>query len=210
MDPRERYDDPEENLRLVLDAARSSMWSSLPGVVVSFSPGAMTVSVQPTISQVNTRDGEQVNLPVLQDVPVVFPGGGGATLTFPISAGDECLLVFASRAIDSWWQSGGVQPPAAGRSHSLSDAFALVGVRSRPRALGGVSTGSVQLRADSGASLIELTPAGGIVRIVAPGGLMIVANVTVVGDVTADGISLKTHRHSGVQPGASNTGGPVP
>ena len=28
------------------------------------------------------------------------------------------------------------------------------------------------------------------------------------GDVTADGVSLKTHTHSGVQPGSGNTGGP--
>lgn len=30
------------------------------------------------------------------------------------------------------------------------------------------------------------------------------------GDVIADGISLKTHRHSGVQTGAGNTGTPIP
>ncbi|MFQ7431805.1 MAG: hypothetical protein ACLRNI_10930 [Sutterella wadsworthensis] len=27
------------------------------------------------------------------------------------------------------------------------------------------------------------------------------------GDVTADGIGLKTHKHSGVQPGSGQTGG---
>jgi phage baseplate assembly protein V len=33
--------------------------------------------------------------------------------------------------------------------------------------------------------------------------------VTVIGDVIADGISLKHHVHSGVSTGLSNTGGPV-
>jgi phage baseplate assembly protein gpV len=34
--------------------------------------------------------------------------------------------------------------------------------------------------------------------------------IVVNGDVTADGISLKTHVHSGVTSGGSNTGAPVP
>lgn len=210
MDPRERYNDPEETMRVLADSARASMWGALPGIVVSFNAAAMTVVVQPAISQENLATAQQVNLPVLQDVPVVFPGGGGSTLTFPIGAGDECLLIFASRSIDAWWQSGGVQPAPFARTHSLADAFALVGVRSRANALGAVSTSAVQLRANGGGSLIELAQGTGAVRIVAPGGVTIVGNVTVEGDVTADGISLKTHRHNGVTPGGGNSGGPIP
>ena len=33
---------------------------------------------------------------------MVFPGGGGFALTFPVAAGDECLVVFASRCIDDY------------------------------------------------------------------------------------------------------------
>ena len=65
-------------------------------------------------------------------MPVVFPGGGGFALTFPVAAGDECLVVFASRCIDAWWQSGGVGEPMEPRMHDLSDGFALIGVRSQP------------------------------------------------------------------------------
>lgn len=43
----------------------------------------------------------------------------------------------------------------------------------------------------------------GPINIIAPG------NVNVIGDVIADGISLKTHTHSGVVTGSGNTGRPV-
>jgi len=45
--------------------------------------------------------------------------------------------------------------------------------------------------------------AKGPINIIATG------NVNVTGDVTADGISLKTHVHSGVMTGSGNTGAPV-
>ena len=91
----------------------------------------MTLTAQPTIKGIlMTKDGAVAEaLPVLQDVPIVWPSGGGVTLTLPVAAGDECLLVIADRCIDAWWQSGGVQLPMDSRAHDLSDAFAIVGVR---------------------------------------------------------------------------------
>ncbi len=49
---------------------------------------------------------------------------------------------------------------------------------------------------------VEITISGGNVDIAAPG------NVTVNGDVIADGISLKAHVHGGIKPGSGNTAGP--
>ena len=67
-------------------------------------------------------------------------------MTFPIKTGDECLVVFACRAIDVWWQSGGVQPPAETRMHDLSDGFVIpVGVRLNAS---GVSTSRLEIRSD--------------------------------------------------------------
>lgn len=56
-----------------------------------------------------------------------------------------------------------------------------------------------------------LTTTGGIVsQGTVGGGATITGNVVVFGgDVTADGISLKTHVHGGVQAGGGNTGGPI-
>ena len=76
-----------------------------------------------------------MNYPVLSDVPVFFPGSRDSAITWPVSAGDECLLVFADSAIDGWFESGEAEAPASERRHDLSDAFAFVGFRSRPNAL---------------------------------------------------------------------------
>lgn len=169
MDRRERQNNPEEALRIALEGARAGIWTALPGIVQSFDPGAMTCSVQPAVSgQARSQNGDlsSVNLPVLLDCPVVFPTGGGCTLTFPIKQGDECLVVFASRCIDSWWQQGGVQGQAEVRMHDLSDGFVLAGPRSQPRVLSpSVNTSTAQMRSDDGQAFVEIDPASHLVRV---------------------------------------------
>ena len=164
---------------------RAGIWTALPGVIQSFNPVAMTCEVQPGIKvNVRQQDGTIVSvaLPMLVDCPVQFPSGGNCTLTFPVGQGDECLVVFASRCIDGWWQSGGVQEQAELRMHDLSDGFVLLGFRSQPRALGSVSTTTTQLRNDAGDTYVDLDPAGKIVKVKAPGGITLdTPTVTVTG-----------------------------
>lgn len=144
MDARERYNDPEEILRVAFAGMMKGVWNALPGIIQSFNDAQMTCVVQPAIQGVlRSADAQGTPIPrqgaLLVDCPVQFQGGGGFTQTFPIEEGDECLVVFASRCIDAWWQSGGVQPPAEMRFHDLSDGFCLPGVRSVPRALANIS-----------------------------------------------------------------------
>lgn len=51
-------------------------------------------------------------------------------------------------------------------------------------------------------------PGGATTRIESDGGVTLVGDLTVEGDVIADGVSLKQHVHEGVQPGAGVTGMP--
>ncbi len=185
MDRRERTNDPEVALREAFDGMRAGLWTALPGTIESFDPATMTCQVQPGLKmQVRALDGTitSVALPLLVDCPVQFPSGGNCTLTFPVTRGDECLVVFASRCIDSWWQSGGVQEQAELRMHDLSDGFVLLGFRSKPRALSSVSTTTAQLRSDDGKTYVDLDPAGQIVKVKAPGGMVLdTPTVTVTG-----------------------------
>ncbi|MBC17079.1 MAG: translation initiation factor IF-2 [Desulfovibrio sp.] len=161
MDRRERLDDPVEAYRAAMEGMLAEAWTAMPGIVQSFDPDAETVTIQPSIrGRIEQPDGSvvSVNLPLLVDVPAVFPGGGGFTLTFPVKVGDEALVVFACRCIDSWWQSGGIGEPLEPRMHNLSDGFALVGPRSQPRTLPNVSTEDVQLRTDDGQASITIKP----------------------------------------------------
>jgi len=162
MDRRERYLDPEEMLRIALDGKQAQIWTALPCIIQSFDPSAMTCEAQPTISMdVRQQDGttKAVKLPLLLDCPVVFPSGGGFSLTFPIKPGNECLVIFSSRCIDAWHQYGGVQGQAEYRMHDLSDGFCLPEVFSRPRVLPNISTNATQLRSHDGQTYVEVGPA---------------------------------------------------
>ncbi len=200
----EREDVREAPFRDLLRAARMDIHTALPGIIQAFDAARMTCSVQIAIRGAIVQPSGQaqaVDLPLLVDCPVVFPGGGGYVLTYPLKAGDECLVVFSERCIDAWWQSGGVQAAAEYRLHDLSDGFVIPGPRSQPHVVtGSVDMIGAEFRRDDGTVRIKLTTNG--VEITAPG------NVIVHGDVIADGISLKTHRHGGVQSGGSTTGVP--
>lgn len=185
MDPRQRLGDEPTAIDMVARARQAQMQTALPGIIQSFNAEAMTCEVQPSLQGVlsdpKTGQASNVNLPLLVDCPVCFPGWGGVTMTFPIAAGDECLVVFASRCIDAWWQSGGVQPQMAYRMHDLSDGFVVAGVRSKPRVLSGISTTAAQLRSDDGETMIELDPNAQKLRLVAPGGIEFVGPVDLGG-----------------------------
>jgi len=212
MDRRERIGNEEEEFKLAFGAAQSNIWTALPGIIQSFNAVAMTCTVQPSVSgTVRAQDGtfSSINLPILLDCPVFFPSGGGCTLTFPVKAGDECLVVFASRCIDAWWQLGGVQGQAEFRMHNLSDGFALPGVRSQPRVLSGVSTASVQLRSDDGVAFMDINPATHQMTLTAPN-VAINGNVAITGTLSNNGKAVgSTHTHGGVQTGGGTTGAPT-
>jgi len=182
MDRRERIADSEEMLRMALGGLQGAIWTALPGIIDSFDADAMTCKVQPAVSGsrlMQNGDLVDVQMPLLLDCPVCFPGGGGATLTFPIKPGDECLVVFASRCIDSWWQLGGVRGQAEIRMHDLSDGFVLPGVRSQPRKFS-VSTTAAQLRSDDGTAYVEINPTSHKIKALTSGDI----EATAAGNIT--------------------------
>lgn len=218
--PSIRPADEQDVAQLVQDNAKAAVTNALPGVIRSFDPETVTCDVDIAITARMTKAGtmvedfqyESVRYPILEDLPVVFPRGGGVTLTFPIKEGDECLIVFSSRSIDFWWQNGGVQERADGRVLDLSDAFVIPGPQSQARKISGISTSAAQLRTDDGTAFVEVA-AGGAITITSPqitinGPVQVNGSITSTGDQTANGISQVNHTHGGVQSGGSNTGKP--
>jgi len=143
----------EESLRTSMDGWQSNLWTALPGYITEVDLSKMTCSVQPTLKEILVdENGETklVKLPILLDVPIVFPSGGGFTITFPIEENDEVLVVFSSRCIDAWYQQGGVQPAMEARMHDLSDGFAIPGPKSIPNVIGSINSSKLQIRNDAG------------------------------------------------------------
>jgi len=156
----ENLDDQEEASLQMLEGLQAKMWTALPGIVVSADLEKQTCVVQPSIRGVimdENNNATSVQLPLLGDVPICFPRAGGFALTVPLSPGDEVLVVFSSRAIDSWWQSGGIGAPVEARMHSLSDGFAVLAPTSQPKKLNAVQTDGIELRNEARTTYIKLT-----------------------------------------------------
>lgn len=199
-----------EVLKTERGVIQSQLRVALPGIIQSFDPDAVTAVVQPAIRYIEQdNDGRKAtrDYPLLVDVPVVFPRGGGCTLTFPVKPGDECLVIFADRCIDFWWQSGGVQEPVDSRMHDLSDAFAIVGPQSQAKKISGISASAVELRSDDGKTKLSLNPSTGAIAGTAPGGFNL-NGLQILPDgrlQLVDGSIVDKHTHGGVERGGNNT-----
>jgi hypothetical protein len=199
--------------------------TSLPGIIESFDAATQTAKVNVAIKRVRdvrNADGTYTEIPTqiapILNVPVQFPSGGGFHITFPVAKGDECLLVFQERSIDRWQQQSGIQKPLDRRMHEYTDAIAIVGIKSSPNAISDISTDSLQIRNDDGTTFIDVTDSEIILDINGGGATFSVdksvsfangATITPLGDfVSAGGISLSSHVHSGVTTGSGTTAGP--
>ncbi len=113
------------------------------GTIQTFDPTTQTATATVNYTRTyfeydpktNSNQPVQINYPQLMMCPVICLGGGSASLTFPIQAGDECLILFNDRSIDNWLQSGNVGPLNSPRLHSISDGIILVGLRNSQKVI---------------------------------------------------------------------------
>ena len=203
-----QIDDEDENTTIKINDILAQTWTSIPCIVQSFNPVEQTITCQPAIQAIKygaDGKGVDVNLPLLVDVPVQYPRGGGVVITFPIKKGDECIVVFAARCIDSWWAYGKVQPQFTQRMQDLSDGMAIVGISSIPNVVGNISLNSVQIRTLAGTSFIELTEAGAVN--ITCSKLTVTGNIEATGTIKSNGKVIdNSHTHTGVQTGTGTSG----
>ena len=176
MDRQERSPDQEEILRRFFEALQSSLWTSIPAIVYSVDRANLKCAARPSIRGFFPNgDGtySAKDPPLIQDCHLVLLGGGGMFIEVPLAQGDEVLLTMSARAIDTWYANGGLQNPSEiGRMHDLSDAFALPGIRSKPRMPGVAMDANVfRIRTDANDAYFEFNPAAKSVNIHAPGGI---------------------------------------
>ena len=153
-----------ENIKRGIDNRLKDVHTSMPGIVVSFNATNQTASVQPAIKRIFVSediDGKEIlapaDLPVLINVPVQYPRGGGYSMTFPVTKGDECLLVFCERSIDNWFRTGEVKEPLHKRFHNLSDATVFVGLSSQNNTVPNYNTSEVEIKKDDGSAIITIS-----------------------------------------------------
>ena len=89
-----------------------------------YDPMTRRARVQPAVDLLFT-DGSSTPKPVILDVPVLFPGGGGFTLHFPLVAGDAVMLMFSERDIQAFKETLAIGPPLSADIMEIQHAVAL-------------------------------------------------------------------------------------
>jgi len=156
---------------------------------------AVTKKYEPTL----------VDYPIILDAPVICLGGGPGALTFPITTGDECLVLFNDRDIDNWFQGKSNGAVATPRMHSTSDALILVGVRSLNSVLTAYNAAETELR--FGTTTLSLSATGAKITIGSSGAAIEInaAGQLNITNVTGDFVSMLVQLFTDIQNGLVST-----
>jgi hypothetical protein len=207
-------------LKVAIDTALRNTYVCCPGIIDSFDPVIQTATIQPAIRQQSIdAEGNKVTkkLPLLINVPVIFPESGGFSLTFPVKKGDECLVLFADRNFESWQDQGGIQEQPSVRIHDISDGLAIIGFNSKPNVIQNFNNDKMQMRNSDASAIVEMDESGNISSIndngfiklqsdgtvdingftIDPSGNAITPGTINADDVTADNqdVTLSSHKH---------------
>ena len=76
---------------------------------------------------------------ILEDYPplyckTLFLGGNECGLNWDIQQGDECIVFFTDKELETPWISGQVSDVKYGRMHDYTDAICLTGFTTQPKA----------------------------------------------------------------------------
>lgn len=118
-----------ETMRQSIENLLVDIHTALPARVESFDGQKSMVSVQPLLKRKFRTETDAINLPIISNVPVIFPRTANAFIKMPIAKGDQGLIVFSERSLDKWLDSGGESiSPDDPRKFDLSDAVFLPGL----------------------------------------------------------------------------------
>ena len=147
-------------------AALDEQHTAMPAIVTAYNPITQRADCQPVNKHpVFNADGVKSyeTLPVIPNVPVQFPRGGGYCLIFPVSPGDHVLLIF-SEVSTSDWRSNGQSPaePVDVRRHSMGHPIALAGFEpdTNPIADGASSANEMIFGLEGAAQQVRIGPNG--------------------------------------------------
>jgi hypothetical protein len=144
---------PDDAIRRVLESRIADIETAGVGYVVSYDSATRTANIQQGTRRPLAREnGEIVNIDrnVLQSIPVMFPGGGGCSVTWPIEPGDSGLLVCLRYSAQAWRAGDGTTPGNAGdlRPHHESNAVFFPGWKPDATPIVGSSQPAFVIEAD--------------------------------------------------------------
>uniref|UniRef100_UPI00268CD517 Gp138 family membrane-puncturing spike protein n=1 Tax=Piscirickettsia salmonis TaxID=1238 RepID=UPI00268CD517 len=125
----------EQVLHAALESRLCDVHTSIPGRIASYDATTQKANIQPVIKK-KLRDGRSFSMPVITDIPVMFPSAGGGLLSFPAKQGDTGLLFFCERSIDQWMTGNNDEAePLGNHKHNYTDAVFIPGLYPYSRTL---------------------------------------------------------------------------
>lgn len=119
-----------EVIRKAIDARLLDVHTAMPGVVEKYDSARQVADIRLVVKHAyDTADGVALEeLPVLPEVPIVWPRTALASMHMPLAAGDGVLVVF-TEADDHGWRKNAQAPGAPGdlQRHGLSYGYAIPG-----------------------------------------------------------------------------------
>jgi len=111
-----------EAVSRILNNKLRETFTALPAKIETYDASKQQASVKPLLNR-KLKDGSELVLPVINNVPVIFPRTANSIISLPIATNDTVLLIFSDRSLDEWLSSGNEVFPTDNRMHSLSDAM---------------------------------------------------------------------------------------
>lgn len=106
--------DFSELINSFIEYQMGNKYTALPGIVlrVHDNGGRQLLDVQPLVS-IRSRNGEVTQQSIVLNVPYQLPASSLGGTVFPISVGDNVLLVYSMRGIDTWKYGDGSPSPSS-------------------------------------------------------------------------------------------------
>lgn len=136
-----------ELLKEAVEICAGDIRVSLPGRIERYDASKQLADVKPMVRRrLRGDDGDElIDMPVITNVPIEFPGCGDWFISWPIAPGNTVRLTFADFSIDAWISHGGITDAPDGRLHHLSDATAYPGLRAQPDSIADVHASNMVL-----------------------------------------------------------------
>lgn len=199
----------QEFVQKIEDTARSvvnEIHTALPGRIEEFNPDTGLATVLPS-GKFKTTNGKMIDYPAITGVPVLFPQSAslGVYIAFPVSQGDDCLIIISEQELDAWLYDGVSENDLR---FDLTNAIAIPGLSNKGsvalteacndksivilNSSAKVKVEKTQVSISLGDTQICVCENGIAVR----GDLNVTGNIISTGSIKSGNIDLKEHTHT--------------
>ncbi len=189
IDNEKDYSDLSSVLNFAFEQMLKGIYTTLPGIVVSYDEETKRGIVQPAI-QLQKTDGTLVDRPPIANVPFAHPSGGGFVLHLPVKKGDAVLCMFSARGLSKFKLNYQISKPDEG-FFDIKDAVAIPGFGSL--AITPATSDGVSMQSEDGSNAVYVED--GHIRLKTPAKVQVdctnaevnCTDTVINGDVLIDG-----------------------